>query len=303
MQRSKERGELMDGLRIHLFGKFEVYCGEPAPVGLYSQKPRELFCFLLTHRDRPHPRETLADLLWTDRSPAQSKKYLRKTLWQLQATLASHFSSLNGHVLLVEPDWIQLNPQADLWLDVADFEQAFTRLRGVPGRELDSDSAQTLQSAVSLYRGELLENWYQDWCLCERERLRSIYRTMLDKLIGYCQANGQYEAGLVYAARILRYDRARERTHRQLMRLHYLAGDRTTALRQYKLCVAILKEELGVTPTKRTLALYEQIRSDQLDISARTPMQPRTPFETMNIALPEIFDRLNQIYAALTNAE
>ena len=38
---------------------------------------------------------------------------------------------------------------------------------------------------------------------------------------------------LAYGARILHCDRARERTHRRLMRLHFLAGDRTAALRQY----------------------------------------------------------------------
>jgi DNA-binding SARP family transcriptional activator len=241
--------------------------------------------------------------LWADSSASQSKKYLRKTLWQLQATLNAHLDPDSGRVLLVEPDWIQLNPKADLWIDAAAFEQAFTRFQGIPGKELDSESAQALQSTVNLYRGELLENWYQDWCLCERERLRNIYRAVLDKLIDHCEAHQHYEAGLVFAACILRYDRARERTHRQLMRLHYLAGDRTTALRQYECCVVILQEELEVTPTRRTVALYEQIRSDQLDSSDQTPVEARTMLDATLATLPSILDRLNQIHAVLTNAQ
>jgi DNA-binding SARP family transcriptional activator len=291
----------MSILHICLFGKFKMLYGEQVLADFDAYKAQELFCYLLIHRDRPHTREALADLLWRGRSTAQSKKYLRKTLWQLQAALGSQVGPLGKRVLLVEPDWIQLNSKAALWLDIAVFERAFICLQGVPGRELDSQGAQTLQSAVDLYRGELLENWYQDWCLCERERLQNIYRAILDKLISYCEAQRNYEAGLVCAARILRCDRARERTHRQLMRLHYLAGDRTTALRQYEHCVAILKEELGVTPTRRTVALYKQIRSDQLDDSVQTPAQATT-LET-TIMLPKILDRLNQIHAALINVE
>jgi DNA-binding SARP family transcriptional activator len=292
----------MSVLRIYLFGKFNMRHGEQVLAGFDAHKAQELFCYLLIYRDCPHPREALADLLWGGSSTTQSKKYLRKTLWQLQAALDSQIGPCGGRVLLVEPDWIQLNPKADLWLDVAVFERAFTCLQGVPGRELDSQSAQTLQSAVDLYRGELLENWYQDWCLCERERLQNIYRAILDKLIGYCETRRNYETGLVCAAHILRCDRARERTHRQLMRLHYLAGDRTTALRQYERCVAILKEELGVTPTKRTVALYEQIRSDQLDGSVRAPAQT-TALDATIATLPKILDRLNQLHAALVNAQ
>ena len=43
-------------------------------------------------------------------------------------------------------------------------------------------------------------------------------------------------------------DPARERTHRRLMRLKYLAGYRAEALRQYDRCAAILQEEFGCFP-------------------------------------------------------
>jgi len=293
----------MSSLRIYLFGKFEIYCCEQVLAALDSRKAQELFCYLLIHRDRSHPREALAELLWVDSSAIQSKKYLRKTLWQLQTTLESASSPLSNPVLLVDLDWIRLNPLADLWLDVAVFERVFTQLQGVPGKDLDPESVQTLRRAVNLYRGDLLENWYQDWCLCERERLQSVYRAMLDKLIDYCEARRQYDTGLVYAARVLCCDPARERTHRQLMRLHYLAGDRTTALRQYEHCIGILEKELGVTPTKRTKALYEQIRADQLDKSVRASAEVTTTLDAITTTLPKILDRLNQLHAILINPQ
>ena len=61
---------------------------------------------------------------------------------------------------------------------------------------------------------------------------------------------------------MLREDRARERTHRRLMRLYYLAGDRTGALRQYERCAAALRQELDVEPSRRTSELERRIRRD-----------------------------------------
>jgi len=46
------------------------------------------------------------------------------------------------------------------------------------------------------------------------------------------------------------------------MRLLYLAGDRTGALRQFERCRNALSDELGVAPGQRIRALYERIRAD-----------------------------------------
>jgi DNA-binding SARP family transcriptional activator len=283
----------MSTLRVFLFGKFRVQSGEQTLAHLSAHRAQELFCYLLLHRDRPHPRETLAGLLWGESSTAQSKKYLRKALWQLQTTLDAHTDSPAARVLLVDSDWVEINPQADLWLDVAVFEQAFSSVQGVPGKELDRQRAQSLQSAIDLYRGDLLEGWYQDWCLYERERLQNLYLAMLDKLMGHFEAHQDYEAGLACGSLILRYDRARERTHRQLMRLYYLANDRTAALRQYERCVAYLDEELGVKPAKRTVALYEQIRADKLEGPDSAP--PAEAHAEPRMATPILIEALDQL--------
>ena len=52
------------------------------------------------------------------------------------------------------------------------------------------------------------------------------------------------------------------------MRLRYLGGDRTGALRQYEACAAALQEELGVKPSASTLRLHAQILADQLHRAA-----------------------------------
>ena len=293
----------MSILRIHLFEKFCVRCNEQVLDGFDARKVQELFCYLLLHRDHSLPRETLASILWPDTTTAQSKKNLRQTLWQLQTALGPQQESLNDRLLLVETEWVQLNSEADIWLDVAVFEQAYNLVQKTPGQELDNSTAQLLQETVQLYQGPLLEGWYQDWCLLERERLQNIYLAMLDKLMSYCEVHHDYETGLLYGMRIMCYDRARERTHRRMMRLYYLLGDRAEALRQYERCAAALEEELGIRPSKNTITIYKQIQADQLDEPAFTPVEVDTSHEIPPPPIMEILNQLSHLQRSLADLQ
>jgi DNA-binding SARP family transcriptional activator len=55
------------------------------------------------------------------------------------------------------------------------------------------------------------------------------------------------------------------------MRLHYLNGDRTAALRQFERCRHALRTELGIEPAAPITLLYEQIRADRLE-AAQSPV-------------------------------
>jgi DNA-binding SARP family transcriptional activator len=236
----------------------------------------------------------MAGTLWGDSPAEQSKKYLRQALWQLQATLDQQTHPISIHLLLLEPEWIQFNPEIDLWLDVSVFEDIFAHVQGTSVQNIDSHTRQSLQEAVQLYRGDLLEGCYHDWCLYERERYQNMYFAMLDKLMGYCEIHGDYESGVNYGLIILRHDCARERTHQQLMRLNYLAGDRATALRQYERCVAALSEELGVRPSRGTTILYEQIKADRLEMPAK-----RSPSVQEPATLHQVLSHLKQVQTTL----
>jgi len=279
-----------------LFGKFTAHHDAGLLKGLDASKDQELLSYLLIHRDRPHSREALATLLWGETSTEKSKKYLRQALWHLHAALNSN----NGNgtaVLLVDNDWLSLNPCSNLWTDVADFERAFAGAEGIAGRQLDAEKAQALREAVVLYSNDLLPGYYHDWILFERERLQNMYLLMLDKLIVYLQFHGDYEVAQGYGATILRYDPARERTHRQLMHLYSLAGDRTSALRQFERCALALKQELGVKPEKKTVELYERIKSDQMGHTESAESLTHTPSSS------DMLTRLKQLQAIVSGVQ
>ncbi|WP_327396842.1 AAA family ATPase [Streptomyces phaeochromogenes] len=234
-----------------------------APPG----KALELLCYLLIHRDRIHTREVISELLWPDTEPGAARKYLRQTLWRLNTALQDR-SDDHGEareVVVVDPHCVRINPAAACWLDVDAFQECYATVRDTPGHALSGDQARAVEFALDLYRGDLLATWYHDWCGHERDRLRHAHLAMLDQLMGHCEAHGLYAKGVGFGQAVLRHDAAREHTHRQLMRLHYAAGDRTAALRQYERCTSVVDQEFGVLPSADTTVLYEHIRADRVE--------------------------------------
>ncbi|HEX2150125.1 MAG TPA: bacterial transcriptional activator domain-containing protein [Actinomycetota bacterium] len=254
-----------------LLGRFRARRDFASWAQLDAHRMQEIISYLLLFRNRPHQREVLAGTLWGASSGTRSRKNLRQSLWHLQDTGGAAAAHPPAPLLLVEKEWVQVNFN-NIWLDVAELERAFDAVQAIPGERLTEEQARTVGNAADLYRGDLLEGWQEDWCLFERERLRAINLAMLEKLLGYCEAAGRFEEGLVHGERLLRSDRAHERAHWRMMRLSYLAGDRTGALRQYDKCRAALAEELGVSPGRLTRDLYDQICADAE--GALTPLVP-----------------------------
>jgi DNA-binding SARP family transcriptional activator len=251
---------LSSGLRVTLIGRVAlVRDGEQLPD--LATKPLELLGYLLLHRDRPHPRDGLADLLWPDAGPPVSRKYLRQTLWQLQARLAVALEPGEAPLLDLPPGHVRVNPDASWWCDVDVVEQVQRRCRDLPGGPLRDADVTALEQAVELSRHDLLVTWQHDWVLRERDRLRLVHLDLLERLTDHYAATGNLARGLAHGNRLLQLDPAREVTHRQLMRLYADAGDRTGALRQYRRCMAALATEFDLEPDAETVELYRRIRA------------------------------------------
>lgn len=287
---------------VRLFGRFSARRGDEDVQGLDSLKAQELLAYMLLHRDRAHTRDALCAALWTEAIATQARKALRQALWQVQSALGGSSEAADAslrRLLVADPVWVAVQPDADVWVDALAVRGAAAVVAGIKGQDIGPAAFIQVDEAVGQYAGELLEGCYEEWCLSERERFEITWLALLDKLMGYCEAHGNYEAGLAYGERILERDRARERTYRQLMRLHYLAGDRTGALRQYRRCLAALSEELGVRPDRRTLALLEQIRADQLDAVA-----PASPAQAgQGEVHAELITRFRQLRATLSQVQ
>jgi hypothetical protein len=220
----------------------------------------------------------------------------------------------NAALILLGPGWLRINPVAGWWFDVDVLERAYQLCRETSAPALSDEQATLLELAAEIYEGDLLATWHHDWCIYERERLQLTYLAILDCLMGFCEARQAYARGVEHGQRILRYDPARESTYCQLMRLRYLAGDRTTALREYQRCETALRKEFDLPPSQQTILLYELIRADRRaeivagaagPSNASTPLSPpsadlHAQIENLQASLAEFTARVQQDLAEIT---
>jgi DNA-binding SARP family transcriptional activator len=214
---------------------------------------------------RPHSRGTIAALLWGDLPQEKAAANLRKILVDLR----NHASTL----VLITRDTVAFNSGCCRYLDIVAFERAVDA-------GLAHADAGTLNAAVQLYQGDFLEGFsvpdavaFDDWALLYREHLRDRLADALRALAEGCAREGNYRDAIAAARRMLVLDPWREEVHRLLMTLYAHAGERTSAIMQYRLCERVLIEELGVAPVQDTTALYRHILAGVCPGESRMPLR------------------------------
>ena len=101
---------------------------------------------------------------------------------------------------------------------------------------------------------------YDDWSSLDRENLKEIYLVILDKISENFMRREDHKESIRVCEKILEKDNCREDIYRRLMASYYRIGQRNKALKKFRKCSKILKNELEVKPTRETIELYKQIK-------------------------------------------
>ena len=251
--------------RLYVLGTFRIE-GNSAALHFPTRKHEALLAFLALH-PQSHSRESLAALFWGDTPDEQARMSLRTALAALRR-------QLGDDLLMADREMVQLNPEFPLWVDAREIEQMANR----EWQMADGSSAVSdLESATNHYRGDLLSDFYDEWILQERERLRAWYHDALLALTQQARAASGYARALELAQKLLASDPSNEKAHQHAMFCYAAMGDRGAALKQYDDCRRALREELNVAPSQETTALYEQIRAQATGAPAREALFTNLP--------------------------
>ena len=228
-----------------------------------TKKSAQLLAYLILNPNRSHSRELLAEVIGGPELTGDPRKGIRQELWVIRSVLKD--SGIDpGRYLATHGEGIAFNRNPDFWFDVDCFQDSTASVKqptiGVP----TLDEVDRLESALELYRGDLLPGFYDDWCLYPRESLRDLYLMALERLMSHYQQHGAWNAAISVGKRWLDADDLSESVHRILMRCYYAKGHRAAALRQFDRCKELLGRELGVEPMLETRTLYAQIKSEQM---------------------------------------
>jgi DNA-binding SARP family transcriptional activator len=217
-------------VELSLLNAFRLRCSErDVELPLSAQR---LVAFLALHEGRLQ-RVYVAGNLWLDASEARAAASLRSVLWRIQR-LGLGVVEANGSSIALAPE---------VRVDAREAGTLAERLIAGEG-ELDR-----LRPADVALTGELLPDWYDDWVLLERERLRQLTLHALEALAERFLAASRFGEALQAALAAVAGEPLRESAHRIVIRVHLREGNAGEALRQYRLCGGLLQEQLGLAPS------------------------------------------------------
>ena len=249
----------MRSLKISLLGIVRIAHEDLETNTGMGRSVKGLLGYLTLFRHRLHAREVLAGLFWGDTSEDRARSSLSTTLWRLRKILEPGPIPSGTYLVTTPTGEIGFNRESHPWIDVEFFENQVTPALAIPYESLDVEAVSQLEGALNLYKGELLEGFYDEWALRERERLRMLFVKGQIHLLHHYSHNNVWEKGLTCAQDILNLDPLREEIHREMMRLYFKNGQRSLALIQYEKCRQTLASELNVLPMEETQILYAQI--------------------------------------------
>lgn len=252
----------MDNLHIFLFGGVRVMDNTLLTELKLTRVTQALLAYLILFRARTHSREVLSELFWSEHSLERGRGCLNTAVWRLRSALEPKGSPRGTYLLTSQGGELGFQHASQYWLDVEVFEDQVRRTLAKPVQSLTQQNLQEFESALQLYRGELLDGLYFDWALRERERLRVQYLNSQAYLMAHYHLQKDYPNSLVCGQHILNLDPLREEIHRQVMQLYRESGQRAMAVRQYEICRMGLAQELGLQPMEETRVLYGKILSE-----------------------------------------
>lgn len=241
-------------LRIQLLGRYSLrYGGEPVTAG-WSSRLQSLLGYLVIYRSNPQSRRRLAFLFWPESTEHQAFANLRNLIYRLRRALPR-----GEQFLIVTDKTVQWKPDSPFTLDAADFENAITRWRRADGLGNRALSRASLEEAVAIYRGDLLQECYDDWVWYKREQLRQEFIEALERLILLLEEERAYRPAIRHARRLIREEPLRETSYRHLMRLYGVIGDKASALQVYQMYAEVVRRELSAEPGPAIQELYNLI--------------------------------------------
>ncbi len=219
-------------LHVHLLGEFRVLDGErDIPPGAWEhRKSADLVKLVALAPGHRLVKDVVLEALWPQLEVEAATAALHKAASLARKVLGADRVVLKqGEVALGE----------NLTTDVATFEAAARRA-------LASGDAKECLRAAALYAGELLPgDRYADWANAPRERLAARHLELLRRA-------GAWE-------QLVEHDPLDEKAQLALMRVYAEAGNRASALRQFRRMKQVFADELGVSPSREAAKLYEEL--------------------------------------------
>lgn len=234
--------------RIYCFGKFSVYgAASTIPVKWRTSKAEELFAYMLQNLEREVPKWRICEALWAEYDAEKVDIQLHTTIYKMKKALSSanikfNFSFINGCY------WLSL-PQA--YIDTVEFESYVSSSMPV-----GEDTIEKYEKALSLYKGDYLEENGYLWSLSQKAEYSQKYYRLTSSIVKYYMMRNDYAAAEKILQDFLEKSPLNEAAHEMLLKCYFVQKDQVAFVTHYQAVQELFKTELGIKPGKSIQALY-----------------------------------------------
>lgn len=229
-------------VKLSLLSSFELtWSGDPVSLPMPAQRVLSFIAL----RDRPVLRTHVAETLWLDSTEKRACGSLRSALWHLRRPDFELVDVTNGR--------LQLEPRVVVDVRVL-VGWAHSVLDGPDG------AGDELASLGDRFLGDLLPDWYDDWLVVERERLRELRVRALECVCERLTALGRFGPAIEAGFAAVQAEPLRESAHRCLIGVYLAEGNQAEALRGYRAYRDLLHDELALEPSARMEELISGLR-------------------------------------------
>jgi SARP family transcriptional regulator, regulator of embCAB operon len=240
---------LVDSVRVYLTGRVCVDGSDGVIDSFPGRQGRIVFAYLAAERNRPVPKEELAEVLWTDALP---------DAWE--RALAAIVSKLRG---IVRPGRIenafgcyQLQLPGDAWVDVEAADASIHEAETLARRREPGPAVGWATVAASIAGRPFLPGEDGEWVASRRNGLQAVLIRALEVRGRMMSLSGEHALAVKDLTAAIALDPFRESTHQGLMRAHVANGNPAEALLVYGRLRVLLADELGVDPSAETERLH-----------------------------------------------
>jgi len=246
---------------VRLFGGLHV----KAPHGVVGErdwtkrKSRLLFSMLIARCGTDVSRGEIIDYLWPDMDEERglSNFYV---VWSAMKRALSPRGTDQGSPFVEHAHGACRILVDHVVSDLDLFTAATARARLAHS---DSDARaelDALKEALALYRGDVLPgDVYDDWFGAVRERFKHEYEDAALRAGRLFTELGEPLEGLSVLRDASAHNPWREDIYQEMLKLQIATGQRAAAIETYLTCRTRLVDDLGIDPSRETVALYEQV--------------------------------------------
>ena len=238
-------------IELRVLGPISLKRADGSDVSTVLAQPKRLA--LLVYLAAPsrsgkhvHRKDSLVGMFWPELDQKHARAALRNALYFLRCALGSDvFQSRGDEEVGIDPE--------QFWCDAVVFDVAA--------------AIGDHTTALQLYRGEMLEGVFvpnaqpfERWLDSQRLHRRLKMHELAFQRARRDAAVGRLQQALVWARRAQQMTPLNEEATRAVIALHYLMGDRASALEEFVRFQALLKSEHAVECSAETQRLVKAIR-------------------------------------------